>query len=381
MQEFNKENLDRIEKKLEVTKQNAIRYRNMAYKYRDKEISSAGDSSYKLHDGFNNKYNRLNECLDFWTWDKYEKNKLLDLQRVNRCMDRFCPNCRSVSISQALVNFKPKFSHMLEKGYKPFMITLTVPNVLSEELEKTITKMNQSFTKFNRWFNKDLSEKGCYKNRLFSVPAMIKSLEVTVQKDNWNMYHPHFHCIAFLKVDDLSIFDKYLDGPFSNKNKSYIKYSDADIQIQKLWKFAFDNIRITKYDQYPNSFEYDKEKEKYVYYQCDIRPLDMPNGIYEVFKYTFKDSDIHTQNNFETLYFALYRKRLRQGHGELYNLELDCEWEIDKEKESLEEYLLVDKKETPEQIITREIQNLNTEYHYYRKISRFKGADYIEKIN
>ena len=177
------------------------------------------------------------------------------------------------------------------------------------------------------------------------------------------------------------IFDKYLPGPFSRKNNSYIQYSDADIQIQKLWKFAYDNIRITEYNKYPDTFEYDENVQAYIYYQCDIRPLQMPGGIYEVFKYTFKDSDIYTQNNFETLYFALYRKRLRQGHGELYNLELDCEGEIDKENESLEEYLLLDKKETPEQIITREIQTLNKEYHDYKKISRFKGAAYVNEID
>lgn len=377
MQEFNFESLSKIEKKLDITKKNAIRYRNMSYKYRDKSASSG----YTLHKVFNDKYNRLNECLNFWLWNKYEKNKLLDLQRVNRCMDRFCPNCRSVSISQALVNFSPKFKHMIDQDYLPFMITLTIPNVSGEELEKTINKMNKSFQKFNRWFNKDLSEKGCYKNRLFEIPGMIKALEVTVQKDNWNMYHPHFHCIAFLKVDDLSIFNKYLPGPFSRKNNSYILYSDADIQVQKLWKFAYDNIRISEYEKYPDTFEYDEKVQAYTYYQCDIRPLEMPGGIYEVFKYTFKDSDIYTQDNFETLYFALYRKRLRQGHGELYNLELDCEGEIDKDKESLEEYLLVDKKETPEEIITRELQTLNKEYHEYKKISRFKSAAYINEID
>lgn len=381
MQEFNFKALEKIEKKLDITRQNAIRYKNMAYKYREKVKNKDGSYRYKLNTKFNNKYEALNECLNLWFWDKYEKNKVLDLQTVNRCKDRFCPNCRSVSISQALVNFSPKFKHMLDEGYYPYMITLTVPNVTGEDLEGTINKMNKAFQKFNRWFYKDTDRAGGYKDRFFKIGGMVKALEVTVQKTNWNKYHPHFHCIAFLDTNNMNLFNKYLPGPYSNKNKSYIKYSDSDIHIQKLWKFAYDDIRITKYNDYPDIFEYDEFKEEYVYYQCDIRPLDMPGGIYEVFKYTFKDSDIHTQDNFETLYNALYRKRLRQGHGELYNLELDCEGEIDKEKESLEEYLLIDKKETPEQIITREIQNLKTDYHEYKKISRFKGADHALEID
>jgi len=361
--EFDRKLLTRIQEKLVITKMNSYRYMNLALKY---DMDKLKKKSY-----------RLASCLDFWEWDKYEENKLLDLRRVNRCMDRFCPNCRSIALSSALVKFAPANKEMLNRGYKPYIITLTVPNVPGDELDRTIKRMNLAFRKLNKWFY-SLNHEG-FSDRLFRISACVKALEVTVQKDNFNMYHPHFHCIAYLtdfKNED--IFNKYLDGPFSRKYNTYLKYSKADIQIQKLWKFAYDNIRITNYSVYPDFFKYDEELKEYIYYQCDIRELD-EYGIYEVFKYTFKDSDIHTQNNFETLYFALVGKRLRQGHGELYRLkDLDCEGEIDKEKESIEYYL--QKEETPEIIYHRELQTLIKDYHDYRKISRFKTMQNLSNV-
>lgn len=361
MREFTSENIEKIKTKLEITKRHSYFYRNLYERTKSKRYFS--------------KYEQLSTCLDFWIWDKYEQNKVLDLKKVNRCKDRFCPNCRSVSISQALVNFSPKFKEMTDRGYYPFMVTLTVPNVNGDDLEGTINKMNKAFRKFNQWFYSD--DKG-FKNRYFKISATIKALEVTVQKTNWNMYHPHFHCICFLDVSDWSVFDKYKQGPYSTKYGNYISYSDADIQIQKLWKFALENMRISEYNKYPDEFLFNEELGEYIYYQCDIRPLEMPKGVYEVFKYTFKDADIHTQQNFETLYFALYKKRLRQAHGELFGLDVECDGEINKDKEDINNYLEI--KETPEEIYTRELTTLETEYHEYKKISRFKGSEYVDNI-
>jgi len=365
MLEFDKELLEDIEDKLRITKKNAIRYKNIYLKFNS-------DTEKYLK-----KYDRLNSCLNYWEWDKYKENKLLDLVRVNRCKDRFCPNCRRISLSQALVKFAPLNKEMLKRGYSPYMITLTVPNVPGTELKETIERMNKAFSKFNSWLF--YNNHKAFKERFFRAAAIVKVLEVTVQKDNWNMYHPHFHCIAYLdEIKSEEIFIKNLSGVYRKKSNDYIRYSAADIQIMKLWKFAYENIRITNYDKYPDTFEYDEKNKQYYYYQCDIRELELPLGIYEVFKYTFKDTDIHTQQNFETLYFALNGKRLRQGYGELYNLELDCEGEIDKDKENIKNYL--EKGESPERIYIQEINKLIKDYHEYKKISRFKALQYIQNL-
>ena len=66
----------------------------------------------------------------------------------------------------------------------------------------------------------------------------------------------------------------------------------------------------------------------------------MPNGIYEVFKYCFKDLGIRNQEIFRDLYFGLKRKRLRQGYGLLHNIKVDDRDIVDDElKDDISNYL------------------------------------------
>ena len=44
---------------------------------------------------FLNKSDRFKNCLQFWDFDYYPENNVLDSQYFNRCFDnRFCPNCK-----------------------------------------------------------------------------------------------------------------------------------------------------------------------------------------------------------------------------------------------------------------------------------------------
>jgi hypothetical protein len=104
-------------------------------------------------------------------------------------------------------------------------------------------------------------------------------------------------------------------------------------------------------------------------YICDIRELVMPKGIFEVFKYCFKDVDIKNLDIFEDLYFGLKRKRLRQGYGELYNVKVDeKDFGLD---ESINDYLEF-KDETPETLIHQYINDMTEKYGDYKKISLTK---------
>ena len=95
-----------------------------------------------------------------------------------------------------------------------------------------------------------------------------------------------------------------IEGGYQYRSKRYIYYSDADIFIQKLWKMAYDRMGISEYQNTSND-----QQDNYI---CDIKELEMPTGLYEVFKYYFKDMDIKNLNIFWDLYFGLKRKRLRQ---------------------------------------------------------------------
>lgn len=314
---------------------------------------------------------RINDCLNLWTWDIYHKNKVMDLQRVNRCNDnRFCPNCKKLNLSAAIHNFRPHFDKLLNEGYNPYLVTLTIPNVSGEQLRQTIDMLNTAFRKMFNALNYELENvttKG-FKERLIKFDAGYKVLEITCNND-FNTYHPHFHCIFFSKDMMPDLLEKVYPGPWSSKQGKYIKYSELDMFIMKIWKMCFDKKRLTT-KNYNNMSDDWREL-----YQCDIREMD-EKGLYEVMKYTFKDTDIKNYENFKYIFESLENKRIRQGYGLLYNIK--CE-EEDGEKQLLDEYLS-DKEESPDKILTRAINELTTVYSEYRKISRFNCHNEFDNI-
>lgn len=312
---------------------------------------------------------RINNCLNLWQWDIYKKNKLMDLQRVNRCLNnRFCPNCRKWDLAGAIHNLRKPLNQLLLEGYYPYLVTLTVPNIRGEELRRTIEKMNKAFRKlFGAYsYSLDGKTKG-FQDRLMEFQGAIKVLEITYNSTN-DTYHPHFHCMFFSEEYDESLFKKDTIGEYSNKRQSYNFYSSIDIQIMKLWTLYYKEIRLT-IDNYNNI-------ELQDCYMCDIREMDSA-GIVEVLKYTFKDTDIVNYSVFKTLVIALDKKRVRQGYGILYRLKL--EGDTEGEILSLEDYL--EKEEDPEKVLTHEIRELITDYKEFRKISRRKVDSEIELIN
>lgn len=54
-----------------------------------------------------NKGQRIGSCCDLWIWNVYHQNKLMDLQKLNRCMNsRFCPNCKMLNVAKFIHEFK-----------------------------------------------------------------------------------------------------------------------------------------------------------------------------------------------------------------------------------------------------------------------------------
>lgn len=309
---------------------------------------------------------RMKSCLNIWNWDVYHKNKLMDLIKLNRCMNnRFCPNCRKWDLAGAIHNFKRPFNDLLIRGYYPYLITLTIPNVEAKDLKRTLLKMNNAFKKFFGAYSYDLEGKTTrgFIGRLMEFEGALKVLEITYNSTN-NTYHPHFHCLLFSLEYDEGLFHKTILGEYSIKRKSYNYYSDMDIQISRLWTMCFNGKRLT-IDNY-NKLELDE------LYICDIREMDS-SGIAEVLKYTFKDTDIISYEVFKTLVEALEHKRIRQGYGVLYDLKLENE--SDGNKISLSEYLIKDENEGPEKLITTGIKELVTAYSEYKKISRKRMGD------
>lgn len=318
------------------------------------------------NDVYKNKSDDINDCLNVWNWDKYEQNKILDLQSVYRCKNnRFCPNCKLLDISKFIHEFRQFYSKYSSLGYGAYMLTLTIPSVNGESLKDTIEKLNKSFRKLTEKFTYDIDSDKSYKDRLIKIEGGIKVLEITYNENAG--FHPHFHCVVFTKerLSD-NLLKKYIKGKWSNKRNEYNYKSDLDIQLGKLWSMIWYKERLSNKNinsiVYDPAEEYFKKDKKCL--EVDFRELD-ESGIYEVFKYTFKDTDIKNYYVFKTLVQALDRKRIRQGFGILYNMQCE-EVEIGEIQE-----LELEIKENPTGLLTYEINELVTTYRNYKKISRF----------
>lgn len=309
---------------------------------------------------YKNKSERINNCLNFWVWDKYTQNQILDLRSVNRCKNnRFCPNCRILDVSKFIHKFKDVMQSHLEKGYQMYMLTLTVPNVTPEELEPTLKKLSKCFLTLMRRYKEDSKKEHC-----INISGGVRVLEIT-HNSSKNTFHPHYHCLILVKggVPE-ELLAKTERGRYSRKRKSYNMKSIIDMEISKFWTLIYNGKSITK----KSVAELD---EKDVF-ECDFCELDK-KGFYEVFKYTFKDADVDCYSTFVTLERALLYKRLRQGFGILFNVK--CEDIDDGEVQELS----LSVEESPTILYTKNMEELYTTYENYRKISRF-NADIDENI-
>lgn len=348
---------------LEVKQKKQIALRNSGYMFM--LASELNDNNEKLKAyTVNNKACRIRDCLNFWLWDRYEKNRVLDLLKVSRCKDKFCPNCRRWNVSNAIIRFAPMFKKLLSEDYNPYMATFTVPNISGEDLSGELKKMTKAFSKIWFWLNRE-KEKHGYKDRLFDVVGAVKVLEVTRNKET-NMYHPHFHIIMFLENDFQGDFVKDEPAGFQRRTSSYIYNSRADKMLQRLWKMAYKEENIVNYDV--------NENDRFV---CDIRELEMPGGIYEVFKYSFKDVDIVDIDVFKVFYYSLFNKRLKQGYGKLYGIDDYDNDDVDNEN-NIGTYLKIE--EDPEKLATYKILDMVCKYKEYKKISRFKRDIEVSNI-
>ncbi len=375
--ELTNEHFNELKRKREITnkfaswmqkyydEETARMYTKRTSTYYDKEKNKEVEIDLSV-DNRTNRPKNMKDCLSFWEWDMYVQNELLDLQRTNLCKDRYCLNCRRVSLSCAIEEFKRPFLEMTMKGYKPYLMTLTQPNVEGKDLKKEVEKLSKSFSKFWEWINR--IDKSFYKQRLFVAKACIRVLEVTVN-EKYQTYHPHYHVILFTDGNENPCdFIKQYQGEWSWKRKAYTQLSECDMQIRNLWHRAYNGITLKQFDD-----NYD--------YKCDIREMDGVGGVYEVFKYTFKDTDIKNYENFKYIFQGLAGKRIRQGHGELYRLNLEKE-ELVK-TDSIEAYLKEKSDEVPQTIITqfKSLFNVDTSYYKFKKISRFKINETVANLD
>ena len=212
-------------------------------------------------------FQRIEYCGSFLEFHSDITGEVKKLVKANNCENRFCPICAYKKARKEALKLSVLIKS-LEKDYKFLFLTLTAPNVTSDNLEDEIKLYNESFKRLTK-----------LKPFMSAVVGYVRKLEVTYNHD-LKTYHPHFHVL-------LAVKNNYF-------GRNYIKRNEW----LEMWKSAKRDNTIT---------------------QVDVRKLDLSlddKGILEIAKYSAKDSDyLKSQDIFDVIYKALKGKRLITYNG------------------------------------------------------------------
>ena len=213
-------------------------------------------------------FQRIEYCGSFLEFHSDISGEVKKLVKANNCENRFCPICAYKKARKEALKLSVLIKS-LEKDYKFLFLTLTAPNVTSDNLGDEIKLYNESFKRLTK-----------LKPFMSAVVGYVRKLEVTYNHD-LETYHPHFHIL-------LAVKNSYFSGAYYIKRDEWLE----------MWKSAKRDDTIT---------------------QVDVRKLDLSlddKGILEIAKYSAKDSDyLKSQDIFDVIYKALKGKRLITYNG------------------------------------------------------------------
>lgn len=244
----------------------------------------------KRHIG-ENQMDLVEDCNTFLSFvaDKtLEKQKLY---KANSCKNRFCPVCAWRKARKDALGLSLMMQYIKQQEKKEFIfLTLTTPNVMSDELENEIKRYNNSFRKLIK------------RKKVGSViKGYVRKLEITYNKKR-DDYNPHFHVLIAV-------------------NKSYFtdkRYYISQQEWLDLWRDVTGISEIT---------------------QVQVQKIRQNNNkeLYEMAKYSGKDSDyLINQKVFDAFYKSLKGKQVlvysglfKEAKKKLKNGHLDYLKEID----------------------------------------------------
>ena len=229
-----------------------------------------------------------NTFLSFVADKSLEKQKLY---KANSCKNRFCPVCAWRKARKDALGLSLMMQYIKQQENKEFIfLTLTTPNVMSDELENEIKRYNNSFRKLIK------------RKKVGSViKGYVRKLEITYNKKR-DDYNPHFHVLIAV-------------------NKSYFtdkRYYISQQEWLDLWRDVTGISEIT---------------------QVQVQKIRQNNNkeLYEMAKYSGKDSDyLINQKVFDAFYKSLKGKQVlvysglfKEAKKKLKNGDLDYLKEID----------------------------------------------------
>lgn len=230
--------------------------------------------------GYNAKMiDRVASCGSFLSFIR-DSDGILRLYQAFFCKNKLCPMCnwrRAMKYSYQTSRIVDVAMQREPKGRFLFL-TLTVKNILGDELKNTLTKMSEGF---NRLFK--------YKRVQKNLLGYLRSVEVTYNEQEKN-YHPHIHVLLFVRPNY-----------FSGRGDNYISQSEWG----ELW------AKSLKSDYVP---------------MVDIRAVKptgkgLKGAILETAKYPTKPMDLNLNHAHvvDDLYKGLHRKR-QLGYGGIFKI-------------------------------------------------------------
>jgi plasmid rolling circle replication initiator protein Rep len=218
--------------------------------------------------GFKKEAARISQCLEYWDWDTYKPEKIMDLIRVSRCKSKWCANCQGLYAAQISTQIS---TQMMSQNLTAYHLTLTVKNCRVTELESQLKKMSSAFSRlWQGW--KNLTEnqnrkgpKGC-----LSLSAAFRSIEITESEKGY--LHPHIH--AILATDEpikKELLIPRIIGRFDKIRKVQRFLSPIEEMIAAEW------ARALRLDYQP---------------EIKLEPIQ-PERIKEALKYPLKPSSIN----------------------------------------------------------------------------------------
>lgn len=254
------------------------------------------------------------------------KERALKLESMFTCKDRFCPFCnwrRQLKYSKMIYNHIKALEE--DKKLRYIFLTLTVKNCELDDLRSTVNAMSRSFSNMTKTVR--------FKN---SILGFLRVLEFTVQKDNANMMHPHFHILLAVS-----------SGYFDTKKGKYINSKEWSAMWAKALKVDYTpvvDVRI-------------------------VRPNKTKNAnasvVAEMSKYPMKDTDIRRVKDFENLTKQLKGIRNINAGGILKGIlqkanVIDDDLVNTDEQERQELWVLIER-------ILYSFENLGGKLNYYKK--------------
>lgn len=137
------------------------------------------------------------------------------------CGNRWCVVCNRIKIAKLINAYKPAIEKIEEKRF----VTLTIKNVMGENLRSAIQEMTKTFQNIRRDFHK--------KKIVF---IGIRKIECTYNPKT-NEFHPHFHLIVSGKLVAEQLVYKWLQR-YPNANQKAQNNKEADNNsVMELFKY------------------------------------------------------------------------------------------------------------------------------------------------